>query len=136
MTVKAGPTVAAGTYHITVTGAGGGVSPSPTTVVAVVVSGFTVAAPPTASLVRNGSVLVPITTSTTGGFNADLNLTVTGLPAGVTAIFTPQRIANPAAGSSSLRLTSPALAQTGAKVITIVATSDAGAVQTTTVTVH
>jgi uncharacterized membrane protein len=135
LTVKVGPTVAAGTYHITVTGAGGGVSPSPTAVVTVVVSGFTVAAPPTASLVRNGSVLIPITTSTTGGFNADLSLTVTGLPAGVTAIFTPQRIGNPAAGSSSMRLTAPALAQTGAKVITIVATSDAGAVQTTTVTV-
>jgi len=40
-----------------------------------------------------------------------------------------------AAGSSSMRLTASALAQTGAKVITIVATSDAGAVQTTTVTV-
>jgi hypothetical protein len=53
----------------------------------------------------------------------------------VTAIFTPQRIANPAAGSSSLRLTASALAQTGAKAITIVATSDAGTVQTTTVTV-
>ena len=135
MTVKVSPTVAAGTYHLTVTGAGGGVSPSPTAVVTVVVSGFTVAAPPTASLVRNGSVLVPIATSVTGGFNADLNLTVTGLPTGVTALFTPQRIGNPAAGSSSMRLTASALAQTGAKVITIVATSDAGAVQTTTVTV-
>ena len=135
MTVKVGPAVAAGTYRITVTGAGGGVSPSPTAVVTVVVSGFRVAAPPTASLVLNGSVLIPIATSTTGGFNADLSLTVTGLPAGVTAIFTPQRIANPAAGSSSMRLTAPALAQTGAKAITIVATSNAGAVQTTTVTV-
>ena len=98
MTVKAGPTVAAGTYHITVTGAGGGVSPSPTAVLTVVVSGFRVAAPATASLVRNGSVLVPMTTSTTGGFNGDLGLTVTGLPAGVTAIFTPQRISNPSRG--------------------------------------
>ena len=138
MTAKVGATVAAGTYHITVTGTGGGISPLPMTVVTVVVSGYAVTAPTTASLVRNSSVLVPITTSATGGFNGDLNLTVTGLPAGVSAIFTPRRISNPAAGSSSMRLTAPALAQTGTRVITIVATSDAGAVQTTTMnlTVH
>jgi subtilase family serine protease len=133
MTMKVGPTVAAGTYHITVTGTGG-VSPSPTAVVTVVVSGFAISAPPTASLVRNGSVLIPITASATGGFTGDLSLTVTGLPTGVSAIFTPQRLSNPAGGSSSLRLTAPALAQVGARVITIVATSDAGAVQTTSVT--
>jgi hypothetical protein len=134
MTAKAGTTVAAGTYHITVTGTGG-VSPSPTAVVTVVVNGFAISAPPTASLVRNGSVLIPITASATGGFTGDLSLTVTGLPTGVSAIFTPQRLSNPAGGSSSLRLTAPALAQVGARAITIVATSDTGAVQTTTVTV-
>lgn len=135
MTAKVGSTVAAGTYHIMVTGTGGGVTPLPSAAVTVVVSGFTVSAPATASLVRNGSVIVPVTTSAINGFSGDLNLTVTGLPAGASAIFTPARLANPAAGSSSMRLTAPALAQTGAKVITIVATSDAGAVRTTTVTV-
>jgi pseudomonalisin len=134
MTAKVGPTVAAGTYRITVTGTGGG-SPSPAAVVTVVVSGFAITAPPTASLVRNGSVLIPITASATGGFTGDLSLMVTGLPTGVSAVFTPQRLSNPAGGSSSLRLTAPALAQVGARVITIVATSDAGAVRTTTVTV-
>ncbi len=138
ITAKVGATVAAGMYHITVTGTGGGVSPSPTAVVTVSVSGFAITAPPTASLARNGSVLIPVTASSTGGFTGDLSLTVTGLPAGVSAIFTPQRLSNPAGGSSSMRLTVPALVQLGTKVITIVATSDAGAVQTTTValTVH
>jgi hypothetical protein len=134
LTAKAATTVAAGNYPVTVTGTGGGVSPSPTVVVTVAVSGFAVTAPPTASLVRNGSVLISITTSATGGFNADLGFTVTGLPAGVSAIFTPQRISTPVGGSSSLRLTAPALAQVGTRPITIVATSNAGAVRTAAVT--
>ena len=134
LNVKAAATVAAGNYSVTVRGTGGGVSPVPTVVVTVTVSGFAVTAPATALLVRNGSVPIPITTSATGGFNGDLAFTVTGLPAGVSAIFTPQKIGNPAAGSSSMRLTAPALAQTGTRPITIVATSNAGAVQMATVT--
>ena len=135
MTTAVGPAVAAGSYPITVKGTGGGISPLPTAVVTVVVSGFAVTAPPTASLVRNGSVLVPITTSATGGFNGDLAFTVTGLPTGVTAIFTPPKISTPVGGSSSMRLTAPALAQVGTKAVTICATSNAGAVRTTTVTI-
>jgi hypothetical protein len=83
-------------------------------------------------------VLIGIATSTTGGFLGDLRLTVTGLPTGVSAIFTPSGIGNPSAGSSSLRLTAPALAQVGTKTITIVATSTGGAVRTAAVnlTVH
>jgi pseudomonalisin len=134
LTVKAAATVAAGNYSVTVTGSGGGVLPLPSAVVTVTVSGFAVMAPAAALLARNGSVLIPITTSATGGFNGDLAFTVTGLPAGVSAVFTPQKIGNPAAGSTSLRLTAPALAQIGTRPITIVATSNAGAVRTTTVT--
>jgi uncharacterized membrane protein len=139
LTAKAASTMPAGSYPITVTGTGGGISPAPKVVVTVVVNGFTVTVgSATASLVRNGSVLVAITTSTTGGFLGDLSLTVTGSPTGVSAIFTPPGIGNPSAGSSSLRLTAPALAQVGTKTITIVATSRAGAVRTATVnlTVH
>lgn len=139
LTAKVAGTVAAGAYHITVTGTGGSVSPSPTVVLTVMVSGFTVAAgSATVSVARNGSVLAPVTTATTGGFLGDLTLTVTGLPPGVTALFTPPTIGNPSAGSSSMRLTAAATAQVGTKAITIVATSNAGAMETTTVslTVH
>jgi pseudomonalisin len=134
MTVKVANTVSAGSYRITVTGTGGGVSPAPTVVVTLVVSGFSVSTTSaTASLVRGGSVLIPITTSITGGFSASLTMTVTGLPAGVTAIFTPPTILNPASGASSMRLTAQPAATVGTKAIAIVATSASGAVGTTSV---
>jgi pseudomonalisin len=137
LTAAASSKVAAGSYPITVTGTGGGVSQ--TVVVTLVVSGFTVkTTSPTASLVRNSSVLLAIQTSVTDGFSGAVRLAVSGLPAGVSAIFTPQAIANPAAGTSSLRLTAPALAQVGSRTITLTATSAGGSVQTAAVslTVH
>lgn len=133
MTVKVANTVATGRYSITVTGAGGGVSPAPTAIVTLAVSGFTVTAPSTVSLPRNGSVQVPITTAVSGGFSGALSLSVTGLPAGATASFTPASITNPAGGSSSLKLTAPQTSTEGTKSITIVATSATGAVSSTTV---
>jgi pseudomonalisin len=139
MTVKVASTVAAGSYPITVTGTGGGVTPSPTTTVTLVVSGFHVTSTSTtASLVRNGSVLVPIATSVTGGFSGPLTLSVTGLPAGVTAIFAPPTILNPASGASSMRLTAIQTAAAGTRSITVTATSATGATQSIAVslTVH
>ncbi len=134
MTMKVANTVAAGRFAITVMGSGGGVSPAPTVIVTLAVSGFTVTTTSAnASLVRNSSVLIPITTSVSGGFSGPLNLTVTGLPAGVTAMFTPPTIASPAGGSSSMRLTAPQTAHEGTTPVTIVATSATGAVATTTV---
>ncbi len=138
LTAKAAGNVAAGSYQIAVTGTGGGVSSAPAVVITVIVSGFSVTTgAPTASLVRNGSVIVSVKTSVTGGFTGPLLLSVSGLPTGVTAIFTPPTITN-GTGSSSIRLTAAALAQVGTKVITISATSIAGAVRTTagTLTVH
>jgi len=134
MTAKVATTVAAGTYRITVTGTGGGVSPAPTVVVTLIVSGFTVSTgSATASLARGGSVLIPITTAVTGGFTGSLTMTVTGLPAGVTATFTPPTILNPGTGASSMKLTAQPAATVGTKPITIVATSASGAVGTTSV---
>jgi pseudomonalisin len=133
MTAKVASTVEAGSYPITVTGTGG-VSPSPTVVITLVVSGFRVTATSaTASLLPSASVLVPITTSVTSGFSGVLNLTVTGLPSGVTAIFTPPTIDNPAGGSSSMRLTASEAVQSATKALTITATSAAGAVETSSV---
>ncbi len=130
MTAVVANTAAAGSYPITITGTGGGVSPLPTTVVTLVVSGFKVATTSTtASLTRGSTVAIPITTSVTGGFTGALAMTVTGLPTGVTAVFTPASITNPAAGSSSLKLTGATTAAAGTKSITIVATSAAGAVE-------
>jgi subtilase family serine protease len=133
MTAKVATTVAAGRYLLTITGTAPGV-PSETVLITLAVSGFTVTAPATASVTRGANVAVPVTTTVSGGFTGALALTATGLPAGVTALYTPAAITNPAAGSSSLRLTAAPSATPGTKTITLVATSPAGAVQTATVT--
>jgi subtilase family serine protease len=132
MTATAVNTTTPGSYPITITGTGGGVTPSPTAVVTLIVSGFKVAATTvTASVARGANVSVPVATTVTGGFAGVLNLTATGLPAGVTAAFTPSMVTG--AGSSSLKLTAASGATVGTKAITITATSAAGAVQTSLV---
>ncbi len=138
VTAKVASTVAPGNYPITIVGTATGVAPQ-TVVVTLVVSGFTVATTSsTAVLARAASVLAPITTAVTGGFAGALSLTVTGLPAGVTAVFTPASIANPAAGSSSLKLTALQTAAEGTKALTVIATSANGATQSIAIslTVH
>jgi hypothetical protein len=51
----------------------------------------------------NGSVTVSTTVS--GGFNSAVSLSVSGLPSGASATFTPTSIAAPGAGSSTLKIT-------------------------------
>jgi hypothetical protein len=78
-------------------------------------------------------ITVALRTTASNGFVGPLTLTATGLPEGVTALFTPSTIENPAAGASSLRLTASAAAQEGVRTITLVATSASGAVETAAV---
>lgn len=140
VTITASSSAAAGTYSITIKGTSG--SLTDTAVVPVTVApgaSFTLTAGSTAaSLARNSSVLVAVATTVTNGFSSVVNLTVTGLPAGVTAAFTPATIANPAAGSSSLKLSASSTAVEETVPITITATSVTGVVRTAAVnlTVH
>ncbi len=66
---------------------------------------FAIAASPSAvSAVQGGSATTTVSTTVSGGFNAAVALSASGLPAGATATFTPTSIAAPGAGSSSLKL--------------------------------
>jgi subtilase family serine protease len=136
VTLKAANTVAAGSYTIPLTGTGGGVTIASN--VTLVVSGFTLSAGASATLVRSGTVAVPFSSAVSNGFSGPLTIAATGLPAGVTAVFTPPTIQNPASGSGSMKLTASALAAQGTKTITLTATSATGATQSATVslTVH
>jgi hypothetical protein len=126
--------LAAGSYPVTVIGTSSGVSPAPTVVVTVVVGGFKLTAGSvSATLARSSIAVIALGTTASSGFPGAVKLTVTGLPAGVTALFTPPTIANPAAGISWLRLTASAAAQEGVRTITIVATSASGLVETAAV---
>ena len=72
---------------------------------------------------NNNSVTVKVAVS--GGFNAAVAFSVTGLPSGVTAAFTPATLPAPGAGSSVLKLTATSAAQAGIYSATMTATSGA-----------
>ncbi len=63
--------------------------------------------------------------STTGasGFNSSVALKITGLPAGVAAVFSPASIAAPGTGSSTLTLTATGKALRGSYAVTVTATA-------------
>jgi hypothetical protein len=118
-------TAATGTYNLTVTGTGGG--KTHTAAVSFTVTGtaspdFTLAASPAAvSAAQGSSVSTTVTTAVSGGFNSAIALSVSGLPTGASAIFTPTSIAAPGSGSSTLQLTAGSAA-TGTYNLTVTGT--------------
>src|SRR5258707_10260492 len=94
---------------------------------------FSVSASPTSlSVTQSSSGSTSISTSTTGTFNSAVSLSASGLPAGVTASFSPSSIAAPRSGSSTLTFTASSTASTGTSNVTVTA-SGGGVTHTTTV---
>src|SRR5882724_910521 len=94
------------------------VTPSPT-----VTPDFTIAAAPASvSIVQGNTGTSTITTAVSGGFNSAISLSASGLPAGVTAAFSPNPIAAPGSGSSTLTFTVSAGATLGTSTVTITGT--------------
>jgi subtilase family serine protease len=80
----------AGTYPLTVTGTSGSLSSSATISLTVVSPSFSLSASPTSLTVpRSGSGNSTLTVAGQNGFSGSVNLSVTGLPNGVTAAFSP-----------------------------------------------
>ncbi|MGC2162656.1 MAG: S53 family serine peptidase [Silvibacterium sp.] len=128
-------TTAAGTYNITITGTGGGLTQ--TTAVSLTVtnaaSGFSVSASPTSITVdRSASGTATITTTATGGFNSAITLSASGEGSGETVSFSPASITG--SGTSTMTVTASRNASTGSHTITITAKSGSTS-HTTTVTV-
>ncbi|MFK4088410.1 pre-peptidase C-terminal domain-containing protein [Kribbella sp. NPDC020789] len=87
---------------------------------------YTVSASPSSVSVAPGaSATSTISVASSGGFNAATSLTASGLPAGVTASFSPSSVTPPANGnaSSTLTLTASATATTGSATVTVTGTS-------------
>jgi uncharacterized membrane protein len=94
---------------------------------------FSLAASPASLSVTQGqSGSTTITTGVTGGFNSAVSLSASGLPAGVTASFSPSSIAAPGGGNSTLTFTASSTATTGTSSVTVTATGG-GVTHTTTV---
>jgi hypothetical protein len=133
---SASSTATTGTANVTVTASGGGVTHTATvalTVNAAASPDFAVSAsPPSLSVPQGTSGSTTISTSVSGGFNSALTLSASGLPAGVTASFSPTSVAAPGSGSSTLTFAASSTAAVGTSTVTVTA-SGGGVTHTTNV---
>ena len=137
LTLAVASTTVAGTYTITVTGTGGGITHTATvslTVTAATAGAFAISVSPTSGYLEQGqSGYAVVTTTVSGGFDAAVALSATGIPTGVTGSFSPTSIGAPGSGSSDFTLTGARNAPTGTYPITITGTSG-GVSHSTTLT--
>lgn len=95
--------------------------------------GFTVSASPGSVSIQQGhSGSSTISTSSFGGFNSSISLSVSGAPSGVTASFSTNPIAAPGNGSSTLNIAVGSTVATGTYALTVTATGG-GITNTTSV---
>lgn len=87
------------------------------------------------SVKAGASANLNLTVSISGGFKAPISLSVSGLPSGVTASFSPRSFASPGSGSSKLTLTAASSKRAGASKLTLIATGG-GLTRTVTVTLN
>ncbi len=120
VTLTATSTASPGTTTFTITGTSGSITNSITTQVIVNMGGFSLAAAPNRVFVAPGAAsestisVVPV-----NGFANGVNLSASGLPAGVTATFSPAT----ATTSSTLTLTADNTASAGGSTVTVTGTS-------------
>lgn len=135
LTLSAGASVVPGTYTITITGTSGSLTQTSTFTLNIGTPAFTLYAGST-SLGQGASATSNITTYSSYGFSGNINLTVSGLPTGVTGTFSPNPInLNGYSGSSTLTLTADASTAIGSYPVTVTATSGS-VTQTTTFTLY
>ena len=126
-TITVASTVAAGTYSILVTGTAASGTHTATislTVTSTTGSGsFTVSVSPTAGSLPQGEAgTATVTTKVSGGFSAPISFTAKGMESGVTVSFSPNPIAAPGSGTTSMLVTASRSAARATFPITITAT--------------
>jgi len=120
VTFGAGSIATAGTATITVTGTSGTLKSSVTLTLTTVVPGFSLTSSAGAlNLPRSNSVSTTITVGPTNGFSGNVVLSAPGLPAGVTAAFSPASTAT----TSVLTLTASSSATPGTVTVIVTGTS-------------
>jgi uncharacterized membrane protein/biotin operon repressor len=122
LSVAVASSVAGGSYPLTVTATGGGVTKTapltllvPSTTLSMNVT--------TLVLSRGNTVTTNVTTAVLGGFSSAVVFAVQGLPSGVTTTFTPSSLPAPGNGSTVLKLSAASTAAIGPATLTIKATA-------------
>jgi pseudomonalisin len=127
-TISATSSAAAGTSTITITGTSAGVSHTAAIAVTITTPTFTLTPSATSSTLTAGTpAFITFMTAGQSGFSAAVALTVSGLPQGVTAVFSPASIALPgvssqSSGSSTLKLTAASGTAAGTTALTVTGT--------------
>jgi hypothetical protein len=129
LTLAASGAAAPGTVTVTVSGTGGGLTRSTTLGLTVSSTGtFTLSASPSSLSVSRGASGTSGIGIARTAFTGAVDLSASGLPAGVTAAFSP----DPTTGASSLlTLTASATAATGTATVTVTGTGSVGTRSTT-----
>ena len=127
LTLTASSTATLGQYNVTITGTSGSQTATATLTVGIYVPTFTLYGGGVVNIGQGTSGTSYITVYPQYGFNGTVNLTVSGLPSGVTASFSP----NPTATSSNLTLMASSAAATGQYTLTITGTSGTTTASTT-----
>jgi subtilase family serine protease len=126
LTLTASSTAPASTGTVTITGTCGSLTITTTVVLTVYAPTFTLGNSGNVSVGQNSSTGTYIYIYNQDGFNGSVNMTVSGLPAGVTASFSP----NPATYNSYLQLTTSSSTAPGIYTLTVTGTS--GSITATT----
>ena len=136
MTLTASSSATAGSSTVTITGTSGSLSATTTIALTVTGSGtpsFSLSdSPSSLSIAQGASGASTITITSSDNFDSAVSLSVSGLPSGVTASFSPSSATPSADGSttSTLTLTASSSAATGTVTVTIKGTS--GSLSSTT----
>jgi uncharacterized membrane protein len=119
LTLSAASTVLLGQSKVTITGTSGKVTASTSFLLGILTPTFVVASPGSVAMGQGAATSVPISVTPEYGFSGSVNLSVAGLPKGVTAYVLP----NPTTGNTSLSLVSSSSATPGTAQVTVTGTS-------------
>ncbi|MFP5226749.1 MAG: FG-GAP-like repeat-containing protein [Acidobacteriota bacterium] len=133
LTLTMSSSVATGTYPLAITGTSGSITQTATLTVNVYKPTFTIVATPSLDLGQGSTQSTYFTVSPQYGFTGNVTFSITGLPAGVTALWSP----NPTTGYTTLTLGASSSAAPGSTTLTIQGVSGSTtASKTLTLTVH
>jgi uncharacterized membrane protein len=114
---------ATGTYNLTVTAKGGGLTKTQAITLTVTTPSFTLTPGGTSvTVAKGGSIPVRLTAAAVNGFKSVIVLSVSGMPKGVTTSFAPISIASPGNGTSTLTLKAASTTTVGTYNVTVLAT--------------
>ena len=119
LTLTAASTAATATTNLTITGTLGSTTAATTFQVQIQPQSFLLSGPYSDTVGQGQSVTTPINITPVSGFTGTVNLSANGLPAGVTASFSPVATQT----SSTLTLTASSTAALAGSVVTITGTS-------------